>query len=463
MEGVFKKADRKALGKDKDFRFDWLPFQKKDMELPDILADIKDVVRGTLVYRNFDEMQKAVLKIANNCAEGSKSMPLGVKGIAKATSGFNKKQKETYRDMKVVVKLCINPKGSMALLERVNIRVKEAVIAVGKLGKTKKKDDSFTPSKKNKEKKIADIIIMDHIPFEIQFNTWRGITIKTTHPPEGMVHTKFSDWNIPKQHEFEVETMSGILFDSAKFMATCLAHLEKTVKDAKKGGDQTVTLRAEKAKGVGRKIESAYEEALLALKATSEEVLLASKATSEFTEPTLVSIKGKKMRKKKGLLHPSYAVSNVKSSNVVEDVDNDGLDLADGTEKEVKTMSTHSKKTNVKNNMKKKAQVIDPVHVTKSIEKAHAVYKMSAENPLKQKTDDVYVQIYKIGFLCDGFDAADEDCFKKFNKTLMTYDPKSKGITIVMLLGHVLCHFSTYLPTNLCTLHLQYERPPSRC
>jgi hypothetical protein len=65
IEDTLKKADRKALAKDKERNFDFLLFQKKDpLELDQILMDIKDIVRGTLVFETYPCMEKGQNNVA---------------------------------------------------------------------------------------------------------------------------------------------------------------------------------------------------------------------------------------------------------------------------------------------------------------------------------------------------------------------------------------------------------------
>lgn len=101
-EGTSKKADRRALAKAIDF----LPYQKKDaLELDQILIDIKDIIRRTLVYKDYACMAKGHQQVnaglwqhdagkQSQKSQGQqKADHSGLRGVAKVYNGFTKAKK----------------------------------------------------------------------------------------------------------------------------------------------------------------------------------------------------------------------------------------------------------------------------------------------------------------------------------------------------------------------------------
>lgn len=206
LEGIMLKADRKFLGKDKESDYDWLPYQKKAMNdvgwENSIIMDIKDIIRGTMIFKSFDKMTVCLAKMTKTFLDASQEFTAdhAIVGISKVSNGFTGKEANstsTYRDMKIVVNLKITNKDH-----------------------------------KNKLMKLLDDhdAKVDFVPFEIQLNTESGITIKNA--GTGL----HSDWYYlanPKATKVgkDYYVKKGHMFNSDKFVADCFEEVK--LKNAK--------------------------------------------------------------------------------------------------------------------------------------------------------------------------------------------------------------------------------------
>lgn len=218
LEGVMLKADRKYLGKDKESDYDWLPYLKKANDGKNwensIVMDIKDIIRGTLIFKSFDEMMICLAKMTKTFvdpADETITKTHGVVGISKVANGFNSSKADdtsTYRDMKIVVNLKFFGKEHARHL-------KELLT--------------------NYDTKV------DYVPFEIQLNTLSGITIKNagTGLHNDFYYREGEDRGLQIKRlgeEYHVE--KSHMFNSDKFVDDCFGVVghpkskDKPVKDA---------------------------------------------------------------------------------------------------------------------------------------------------------------------------------------------------------------------------------------
>jgi len=196
LEGIMLKADRKNLGKDKESPFDWLPFLKEPKPEKKIIMDIKDVIRGSIIFETYDEMARAYIAIIKKIVEGKLKKDLNINvstEIAKLDDRFvgGQDNETTYRDMKIVVYLENDSKHARKVLEEANTDLRK-------------------------------------IPFEIQLNTLSGITIKNA--AKSLKHQWWHDQN--ENDEWVNEKYKGfdsagklIFFKSTEFIDDCLAKM----------------------------------------------------------------------------------------------------------------------------------------------------------------------------------------------------------------------------------------------
>lgn len=169
FKGIFKKATRKHLGREKDTNWEDLNFVRKRVKVEDLFMNIKDIIRGTMVFDNYGDMKTFYDSIIQDAEksmgdEQDSTRDETVQGVrlVKKHDGFAPQKKEedeeaTYRDMKLVFILDDQTKNDTHT-DNNNLDAKQQA----RWRRAKESGIKFTG-----------------VPFELQLNTIHGVVVKS--------------------------------------------------------------------------------------------------------------------------------------------------------------------------------------------------------------------------------------------------------------------------------------------